>query len=75
MDGEGIPEAWIGQEVTVYYGVERQTQRGILADVTERGIVVQAEQGDRDKSVSWYPLTAVHRLTLGSPRGGQLSSS
>jgi len=70
LDSERIPEAWIGQEVTVYYGVERQTQRGILADVTEQGIVVRAEQGDRGESVSWYPITAVHRLTRGRPREG-----
>ena len=74
MDGERIPEAWIGQDVTVYYGVERQQQRGILADVTEQGIVVRAEQGDKDESVSWYPITAVHRLTRGRPQGGRVSS-
>jgi hypothetical protein len=36
---EQIPEAWIGQEVTVYFGLEGYRQPGILKAVSERGIV------------------------------------
>jgi hypothetical protein len=41
---EQIPEAWIGQEVTVYFGLEGYRQPGILESVSERGIVVQSGQ-------------------------------
>jgi hypothetical protein len=30
---EQIPEAWIGQEVTVYFGLEGYRQPGILTDL------------------------------------------
>jgi hypothetical protein len=39
---EQIPEAWIGQVVTVYFGLEGYRQPGILKSVSERGIVVQS---------------------------------
>jgi len=46
---EQIPEAWIGQEVTVYFGLEGYRQPGILKSVSERGIVVQSGQaGEED---------------------------
>ena len=32
---EQIPEAWIGQEVTVYFGSEGYRQPGILESVSE----------------------------------------
>ena len=47
---EQIPEAWIGQEVTVYFGLEGYRQPGILKSVSERGIVVQSEQARRNTS-------------------------
>jgi len=65
---EQIPEAWIGQEVTVYYGPGGQLHTGTLDAVSERGVVVRSEQGDKDERVSWYPLTSVNRLMQGRPR-------
>ena len=38
---EQIPEAWIGQEVIVYFE-PAQRQAGTLEDVSERGIVVRS---------------------------------
>jgi hypothetical protein len=65
---EQIPEAWIGQEVTVYYGPGGQLHTGTLEDVSERGISVRSEQGGKDETVSWYPLASVNRLIQGRAR-------
>jgi hypothetical protein len=63
-----IPEAWIGQEVTVYFGQDHR-EVGTLESVSERGIVVRATRADIE-SVFWYPLTSVTRLLKGRPQGG-----
>jgi len=65
---EQIPEAWIGQEVTVYFGQDHR-EVGTLEAVSERGIVVRATRTDIE-SVFWYPLTSVTRLLQGRPQGG-----
>jgi hypothetical protein len=69
---EQIPEAWIGQEVTVYFGSEVHRHRGILESVSERGIVVRSTHGGKDEHVFWYPLTSVIRLMKGTPRGTEV---
>jgi hypothetical protein len=69
---EQIPEAWIGQEVTVYFGLEGYRQPGILKSVSERGIVVQSGQESADEHVFWYPHTSVLRLMRGRPRGAEV---
>jgi hypothetical protein len=69
-----IPEAWIGQEVTVYFGLEGYRQPGILKSVSERGIVVQSGQAGEEEHVFWYPLTSVLRLMRGRPRGAEVRS-
>jgi hypothetical protein len=71
---EQIPEAWIGQEVTVYFGLEGYRQPGILESVSERGIVVQSGQEGAEEHVFWYPHTSVLRLMLGRPRGAEVRS-
>ena len=71
---EHIPEAWIGQEVTVYFGSEVHRHRGILESVSERAIVVRSTQGGEDENVFWYPLTSVIRLMQGTPRGAEVRS-
>jgi hypothetical protein len=71
---EQIPEAWIGQEVTVYFGLEGHRHRGILESVSERGIVVRSMQGGEEEHVFWYPLTSVLRLMRGMPRGAEVRS-
>jgi hypothetical protein len=58
-----IPEAWIGQEVTVYYGLSHQ-QWGTLASVSDNGIVVRSARGDFEE-VAWYPHSSVTRLLHG----------
>jgi hypothetical protein len=71
---EQIPEAWIGQEVTVYFGLEEYRQQGTLESVSERGIVVRSMQGGEEEHVFWYPLSAVLRLMRGRPRGAEVRS-
>jgi hypothetical protein len=71
---EQIPEAWIGQEVTVYFGLEGYRQPGILESVSERGILVQSGQGGAEEHVFWYPHTSVLRLMRGKPRGAEVRS-
>jgi hypothetical protein len=69
---EQIPEAWIGQEVTVYFGLEGYRQSGILMSVSDRGIVVQTGQEGAEEHVFWYPYTSVLRLMQGRPRGAKV---
>jgi hypothetical protein len=71
---EQIPEAWIGQEVTVYFGLEGYRQPGILMSVSERGIVVQSGQAGEEEHVFWYPHTSVLRLRRGRPQGAEVRS-
>jgi hypothetical protein len=71
---EQIPEAWIEQEVTVYFGLEGYRQPGILKSVSERGIVVQSGQAGEEEHVFWYPHTSVLRLMRGRPRGAEVRS-
>jgi hypothetical protein len=70
---EQIPEAWIGQEVIVYFGPAGQRQAGTLEDVSEKGIVVRSTR-DETENVFWYPLTSVTRLLQGRPQGVDISS-
>ncbi len=70
---EQIPEAWIGQEVIVYFGPAGQRQAGTLEDVSERGIVVRSTR-EETENVFWYPLTSVTRLLKGRPQGAEISS-
>jgi hypothetical protein len=71
---EQIPEAWIGQEVTVYFGLEVHRHRGILESVSERGIVVQSGEEGAEEHVFWYPHTSVLRVMRGKPRGAEVRS-
>jgi len=58
-----IPEAWVGQEVTVYFG-ESYQQGGTLVSVSEKGIVVR-HMHDGIEAVYWYPHSSVTRLLHG----------
>jgi hypothetical protein len=69
---EHIPEAWVGQEVIVYFG-PGQRQAGMLDHVSERGIVVRSTREDIE-NVFWYPLTSVTRLLKGRPQGADTFS-
>jgi hypothetical protein len=69
---EQIPEAWVGQEVIVYFG-PGQRQAGMLEGVSERGIVVRSTR-DETENVFWYPLTSVTRLLQGRPQGADIYS-
>jgi hypothetical protein len=69
---EQIPEAWVGQEVIVYFG-PAQRKAGTLEDVSERGIVVRSTREDME-NVFWYPLTSVTRLLKGRPQGAEIGS-
>jgi hypothetical protein len=71
---EHIPEAWIGQEVTVYFGLEGYRQPGILKSVSERGIVIQSGREGAEEHVFWYPYTSILRLMQGRPRGPEVRS-
>jgi hypothetical protein len=69
---EQIPEAWVGQEVIVYFEPAHR-QAGTLEDVSEKGIAVRSTR-DETENVFWYPLTSVTRLLKGRPQGGEISS-
>jgi hypothetical protein len=69
---EQIREAWVGQEVIVYFGPGHR-QAGTLEDVSERGIVVRSTR-DETENVFWYPLTSVTRLLKGRPQGAEIGS-
>jgi hypothetical protein len=64
---EQIPEAWVGQEVIVFFEPGHR-QAGTLEQVSERGIVVRSMREGRE-NVFWYPLTSVTRLMKGRPQG------
>jgi hypothetical protein len=64
---EQIPEAWLGQEVIVYFEPGHR-QAGTLEQVSEKGIVVRSTREDVH-NVFWYPLTSVTRLMKGRPQG------
>jgi hypothetical protein len=70
---EQIPEAWVGQEVTVYFGQEGNYQGGTLVSVSERDIVVRSARDDIE-NVVWYPISSVTRLVHGRVRGAVVSS-
>lgn len=71
---EQPPEAWIGQEVTVYYGYHvAQTGiggsnrvTGTLKSVSDRGVVVTGLRGDVEQT-AFYPFSSIDRLLYGSP--------
>ena len=69
---EQIPEAWIGQEVIVYFG-PGQRQAGTLEEVSEKGIVVRSKR-ENIESVFWYPLASVTRLLKGRSQGAEIGS-
>jgi hypothetical protein len=69
---EQIPEAWVGQEVIVYFEPAHR-QAGTLEAVSEKGIVVRSTREDVE-NVFWYPLTSVTRLMKGRPQGGDTLS-
>jgi len=58
-----IPEAWVDQEVTVYFG-QRELSVGTLESVSEKGIVVRHME-DGIEQVYWYPNSSVTRLLQG----------
>lgn len=55
---EQIPEAWIGQAVTVvHHGRDgSQQHRGVLDSVNERGVVVRSEEKDRTHFFPWTSI-------------------
>jgi hypothetical protein len=69
---EQIPEAWVGQEVIVYFE-PGQRQAGTLEQVSEKGIVVRSRR-ETTQSVFWYPLTSVTRMLQGRPQGADTYS-
>ena len=69
---EQVPEAWVGQEVAVYFG-SGHMQAGTLEHVSERGIVVRSGR-EGVEHVFWYPFTSVTRLLKGGPQGTYGSS-
>jgi len=71
---EQIPEAWTGQEATLYFGSEVHRHRGILESASELGIVVRSTHGGEDEHVFWNPLTSVIRLMQGTPRRAEVRS-
>jgi hypothetical protein len=55
-----IPEAWIGEEVTVFYSpLKSDRMTGTLESVEDRGIVLRNVEGTKDEAVYWYPITSV----------------
>ncbi len=55
-----IPEAWIGEEVTVFYSPSKSARMtGTLASVDERGIILRNVERTKDEAVYWYPITSV----------------
>jgi len=71
---EQIPETWIGQEVTVYFGSEGYSKEGTLEFVSERGVVVRSVQGVEGEHIFWHPLTCVIRIRQGRPQGADVRS-
>lgn len=55
---EQVPEAWKGEAVTiVHHGKDGQVQyRGILASLTNRGVVIESERKDQ---THFFPWTSV----------------
>ena len=60
-----VPEAWIGQEVTVYYGTSKDggncKANGTLEAVNEDGLVVRSEHRDEEER-EFYPWGSVARV-------------
>ncbi len=67
-----IPEAWIGEEVTVFYSpLKSDRMTGTLESVDERGIVLRNVEGTKDEAVYWYPITSV--VSVRFPKAPQAS--
>jgi hypothetical protein len=62
---EQIPEAWVGHEVTVYFGQGQQREWGTLVAVTDKGLVVRSKERGVEK-VYWYPHSSITRILYGS---------
>jgi hypothetical protein len=52
---EQIPQAWIDQQVTVYFDPNGSPQTGMLVSVSEQGLVVRSEPGEEDEAPSGIP--------------------
>ena len=66
MAGEQIPEAWVGEQVTLTHwnGDTNSATRCSLEAVNDRGIVVTTEETEYQAShTSFYPWSAVLHIT------------
>ena len=61
---EQIPETWVGDEVTVYFGQAQHRDVGTLVSVSEKGLVVRSMHHDVE-SVYWYPYSSITRILHG----------
>jgi hypothetical protein len=63
--GPTAPEAWIGREVVIGIGTAGARLRGVLKEVSDRGVVLHygAETG-RDPGHVFYPWRNVQAIQL-----------
>ncbi len=68
MDREGeqpAPEAWIGRDVVIGVGTTGARVRGVLREVSDRGVVLYYGAGSgRDPGHVFYPWSNVQAIQL-----------
>lgn len=65
---EQIPEAWIGEDVTIFYGPKATRHVGVLKAVTDRGLAVEITVEDEGPLEIWYPYASISNVMRGRPR-------
>jgi hypothetical protein len=65
-DGQPAPEAWIGRDVVVGIGTAGARLRGVLKEVSDRGVVVHYDGSDagREPGHVFYPWGNVQAIQL-----------
>lgn len=68
MEHEGekpVPEAWIGWEVMMSVGISDARVRGVLREVSDRGVVLwYAGEIGREPGYIFYPWSNVQAILL-----------
>ncbi len=77
MTEESIPEAWIGQRVSLRYGEESRVFCNLEA-INDRGVIVEESGKNGEPITAFYPWSSVIAIKVGEterPRGEKLQGS
>jgi hypothetical protein len=74
---EQTPEAWIGQDVTIFFGPKGSRNIGVLREVGDKGLMIEVPSDNEKPFELWYPYGSIARMGKGRPRdirGAEVSS-